>query len=87
MAECFSQGRRPLDGDVTEQVRGRIGAWEGLPPSVPDVREELLGLEGWGEEGCLNPLEWGKRFFLDAGFRVLESGETAYGIRGQDGTS
>lgn len=37
----------------------------GLPPSIPAVGDELLGLEeGWG---CLKPLEGGKWGALDAG--------------------
>ncbi len=41
----------------------------GLPPSIPEVGDELLGLEEvWG---CLRPLEKGKRGFLEAGLMDL----------------
>ena len=48
---------------VKRQVQG------GLPPSIPAVGEELLGLEEG--RGCLKPLKRGKWGVLDAGLMDL----------------
>lgn len=54
---------------IFNQKKDKKKVQGGLPPSIREVGDELLGLvEEWD---CLRPLEKGKRGFLDVGLMDL----------------
>lgn len=85
--EDSSRGRlRGVEHNENKGMKVRLRQETGgLPPSIPEVGDELLGLEEG--LGCLRPLVKGKRGFLDAGLMdlTIEVAAGLYGCKGSAG--